>query len=61
MNILPATLYRFRADDYDDKQLRSKLLHWFSAPSEWSMAELVDIARRWQAVEPDSEDAHYYL
>ncbi len=25
------------------------------------MAELVDIARRWQAVEPDNEDAHYYL
>lgn len=25
------------------------------------MAELVDIARRWQAAEPDNEDAHYYL
>lgn len=25
------------------------------------MAELADIARRWQAAEPDNEDAHYYL
>lgn len=44
----------------DDKQLHRKLLHWFSA-EQWGMAELVDIARRWQAAEPDDEDAHYYL
>lgn len=44
----------------DDKQLHRKLLHWFSA-EQWGMAELVDIARRWQAAEPDNEDAHYYL
>lgn len=44
----------------DDKQLHRKLLHWFSA-EQWGMAELADIARRWQAAEPDNEDAHYYL
>ncbi|EBL3898860.1 J domain-containing protein [Salmonella enterica subsp. enterica serovar Enteritidis] len=44
----------------DDKQLHRKLLHWFSA-EQWGMAELLDIARRWQAAEPDNEDAHYYL
>lgn len=44
----------------DDKQLHRKLLHWFSA-EQWGMTELVDIARCWQAVEPENEDAHYYL
>ncbi len=59
-NIFP-TLCRFRSRIIpDDKQLHRKLLHWFSA-EQWGMAELADIARRWQAAEPDDEDAHYYL
>ncbi|EBE1547525.1 J domain-containing protein [Salmonella enterica] len=44
----------------EDQRLHRKLLHWFSA-QQWGVAELVDIARRWQAAEPDNEDAHYYL
>ncbi|HHR8568121.1 TPA: J domain-containing protein [Salmonella enterica subsp. enterica serovar Oranienburg] len=44
----------------DDTQLHRNLLHWFSA-EQWGMTELVDIARCWQAAEPDNEDAHYYL
>ncbi|MCO4158238.1 J domain-containing protein [Citrobacter amalonaticus] len=44
----------------EDKRLHRKLLHWFSA-QQWGITELVDIARHWQAAEPDNEDAHYYL
>lgn len=44
----------------EDERLHRKLLRWFSA-QQWGMAELVDVARRWQAEEPNNEDAHYYL
>lgn len=44
----------------EDKRLHRKLLQWFSA-QQWGITELVDVARQWLSVEPDNEDAHYYL
>lgn len=44
----------------DDERLHHKLLRWFSS-QEWGLAELVDLARCWQAVEQNNEDAHFYL
>lgn len=43
----------------DDAKLHRKLLRWYSSV-QTGMAELIPVAKQWQAEEPESEDARYY-